>query len=78
MHLRIGNSWIRPSVNGSTVVIFLRIERNGTISESHIATQSGNGTFDLAALSAVRSASPLPPLPPRYLGPNLGIYLTFK
>ena len=78
MHLRIGNSWIRPSVNGSTVVIFLRIERNGTISESHIATPSGNGTFDRAALSAVRSASPLPPLPPRYLGPNLGIYLTFK
>jgi len=78
MHIRIGNAWIRPSVNGPTVVIFLRIERNGTISEARIATPSGNGTFDRAALSAVRSSSPLAPLPPRYVGNNLGIYLTFK
>lgn len=78
MHLLIGDRWIRPSVTGPKVVIFLRIERNGTISESRIATPSGNGTFDRAALSAVRSASPLPPLPPRYPGSSLGIEMTFK
>ena len=78
MHLRIGGNWIRPSMNGPTTVIFLRIERNGTISEARIHTPSGNGTFDRAALSAVRSSSPLAPLPPRYQGTSLGIYLTFK
>ncbi|HEX6101050.1 MAG TPA: TonB family protein [Thermoanaerobaculia bacterium] len=78
MHRRIGNAWIRPSVNGPTVVIFFRILRDGTIAEARIATPSGNPTFDRAALSAVRSASPLNPLPFAYSGKELGIYLTFR
>jgi periplasmic protein TonB len=78
MHRRIGNNWIRPTVSGATVVIFFRIRRDGTIVESRIATPSGNPTFDRAALSAIRSASPLNPLPFAYSGNELGIYLTFR
>lgn len=78
MHRRIGSNWIRPSVTGATVVIFLRIRRDGKIVESRVATPSGNPTFDRAALSAVRSASPLGPLPSAYSGTELGIYLTFR
>ena len=78
MHRRIGNAWIRPTVNGATVVIFFRILRDGTIAEARVATPSGNPTFDRAALSAVRSSSPLNPLPFAYSGTELGIYLTFR
>lgn len=78
MHRLIGDKWIRPSVNGPTVVIYLLIKRDGTIAEAKIATPSGNPTFDRAALSAVRSASPVNPLPFAYSGKELGIYLTFR
>ena len=78
MHRRIGNAWIRPSVTGATVIIFFRVLRDGTIIEAKVATPSGNPTFDRAALSAVRSSSPLNPLPFAYSGKELGIYLTFK
>ncbi len=78
MHRRIGNAWIRPSINGATVIIFFRVLRDGTITDAKVATPSGNPTFDRAALSAVRSSSPLNPLPFAYSGKELGIYLTFK
>jgi protein TonB len=79
MHRRIGDKWYRPTVTpGTTVVIFLRILRDGTIAEARVATSSGNTTFDRAALSAVRSSSPLNPLPFAFSGKELGIYLTFR
>ena len=79
MHKLIGNKWIRPTVaDGTAVVIFFRIRRDGTVVEARIATPSGNTTFDRAALSGVRSASPLPPLPFAYSGSELGIFLTFR
>lgn len=79
MHRRVGGNWIRPAVTpGTSVVIYFRILRDGTIVEARVATPSGNATFDRAALSAVRSASPLNPLPFAYSGKELGIYLTFR
>jgi TonB family protein len=80
MHRRIGGNWYRPTsvVPGTTVVVFLRILRDGTITEARVATPSGNPTFDRAALSAVRSSSPLNPLPFAYAGNQLGVYLTFR
>ncbi len=78
MHRNIGNKWVRPNMNGPTVVIYFRILRDGTIRDARVHTSSGNATFDRAALSAVRSASPLNPLPFAYSGTELGIYLTFR
>ena len=79
MHRRIGGNWFRPAVGpGTNVVIYFRILRDGTITETRVETSSGNPTFDRAALSAVRSSSPLNPLPFAYSGTYLGVYLTFK
>jgi TonB family protein len=79
MHRKIGNNWFRPQVSGgATVIIYFRILRDGTITEAKVETPSGNATFDRAALSAVRSASPLNPLPFAYSGNYLGVHLTFR
>jgi TonB family protein len=79
MHRRIGTNWFRPQVAAGTVVIvYFRILRDGTITEVKVETPSGNGTFDRAALSAVRSSSPLNPLPFAYDGTYLGVHLTFR
>ena len=79
MHRKIGSNWFRPQVApGATVVIYFRIERDGTISETKIETPSGNSTFDRQALSAVRSSSPLNRLPSAYAGNYLGVHLTFR
>ena len=79
MHRRIGANWFRPRVAaGAAAVIYFRILRDGTITESRVQTSSGNTTFDRAALSAVRSSSPLNPLPYGYSGTYLGVHLTFR
>jgi protein TonB len=79
MHRKIGSNWFRPQVApGATVIVYFRIERDGTISEAKVETPSGNGTFDRQALSAVRSSSPLNRLPPGYVGNYLGVHLTFR
>lgn len=79
MHRRIGMNWFRPQVPaGTATVVYFRIQRDGTIGEVKVETSSGNGTFDRAALSAVRSSSPLNPLPFAYDGTYLGVHLTFR
>jgi len=79
MQRRIGSNWFRPQVNtASGVIVYFRILRDGTIVESRVETSSGNPTFDRAALSAVRSSSPLNPLPFAYDGNYLGVHLTFR
>lgn len=80
MHKQIGLKWYRPATTppGTTVVIYFRIQRDGTITDADYAQKSGNSTFDRAALSAVRSASPLNPLPFAFSGTYLGVHLTFR
>lgn len=79
MQRRIGTNWFRPQVApGTSATISFRILRDGTIGEVRVETSSGNGTFDRAALSAVRSSSPMNPLPFAYNGTYLGVHLTFR
>ena len=79
MQRKIGSNWFRPAVPpGTAVIIYYRIQRDGKITDAEIQTRSGNSTFDRAALSAVRSASPLNPLPYAYSGSYLGVHLTFR
>jgi len=79
MHRKIGSNWFRPQVaGGATVIVYFRILRDGTITEAKVEKPSGNPTFDRAALSAVRSSSPLNPLPFGYSGTYLGVHLTFR
>ena len=79
MNRKVGGVWARPQVTpGTATIVYFKIQRDGRIVDAVIETPSGNGTFDRAALSAVRSASPLNPLPFGYSGPHLGVRLTFK
>jgi TonB family protein len=79
MQRRIGTNWFRPqAAGGIATVIYFRILRDGTIAEAKVDTPSGNPTFDRAALSAVRSSTPLNPLPFAYSGTYLGVRLTFR
>lgn len=79
MQRRISSNWFRPQIGGDlAVVIYFRIQRDGTITDVKPEVPSGNGTFDRQALSAVRSASPLNPLPFAYNGTYLGVHLTFR
>lgn len=79
MQRAITKNWFRPQGAGDlTVVIRFRILRDGTIVDADYLTRSGNPTFDRQALSAVRSSSPLSPLPYAYNGTYLGVNLTFR
>lgn len=79
MNRKIGGVWVRPSVPPGTVaIVSFRILRDGRIVDETIERSSGVGTFDRAALSAVRSASPLNALPFQYSGTFLGVKLAFK
>lgn len=79
MQRKIGDNWYRGTVApGTTAVIYFRILRDGTVTDAKITTPSNNPTFDRAALSAVRSSTPLNPLPFGYNGTFLGVHLTFR
>lgn len=71
--------WVRPPMgSGVEVMVHFRIGGDGEISDIDIRRSSGYSSFDLAALRAVRSASPLPPLPRGYDQDSLGVNLIFR
>jgi colicin import membrane protein len=67
---RIRSNWALPSLEsrGLKAVVALRIARDGAIERIELENGSGDERFDRSALSAVRAANPLPPLPGDYLG----------
>jgi len=79
MKTLIGSRWFRPQVGaGPTTTVHFVIDRDGTIRDAKIETESGNAAFDRAALRAVLESSPLPPLPFAYTGTYLGVHLNFR
>src|SRR5437660_2930999 len=79
MKTLIGQHWFRPQIApGAATTVKFVIDRDGTIRDAAIETESANGTFDRAALRAVIESSPLPPLPFGYSGTYLNVHLTFK
>jgi TonB family protein len=58
--------------------IYFKILKNGKIAEPTVEAPSGVAPFDQAALRAVVSTDPLPPLPDEYKGEWLGIHLEFE
>lgn len=76
----ISANWTRPSVDPEIkqALLFFRIQRDGTIAELKLVETSGSQLFDDAALRAVQSSSPLPPLPKSYAKDSLGIHLLVK
>lgn len=76
----ISANWTRPAVDPEIkqALLFFRITRDGTITELKLVETSGSKIFDDAALRAVQSSSPLPPLPKGYAKDSLGIHLLVK
>ncbi|HYS53515.1 MAG TPA: TonB family protein [Thermoanaerobaculia bacterium] len=79
MKTLIGSHFFRPAVaDSTTAIVYFVIDRDGTIRDTKVQTESGNGLYDRAALRAVLEASPLPPLPFGYSGTYLGVHLKFR
>jgi len=75
----IQRNWVRPLVgSGVEATVHYRIQRDGRIGEVRIASSSGINSFDLAALRAVQSSTPLPPLPRAFRESSLGVNLIFR
>lgn len=62
--------WVDPQLNKrrSTVVVNIKVARNGEIVASEIMASSGDRSYDRAVLAALTAAGPLPPLPASYYG----------
>ena len=77
--LRIREHWVRPPVDvGTEALVHFRILRDGTVVDAVIERSSGYTNFDLAALRAIQSASPLPPLPDSYDHESVGVRLIVR
>lgn len=75
---KIRQSWVRPPVEGIETLISFRVLRNGEVVAEEIRASSGSRAFDLAALRAVRNASPFPPLPASYREGELTVNLIVR
>lgn len=64
MHKQISGKWNPPPVNkDSEVVLKFTILKSGHVIDEQVAKSSGSKDVDESALTALRKASPLPPLP---------------
>jgi TonB family protein len=71
----IDAQWQRPNMGEVKAVIHFQIGKDGSISDLRVAESSGYNSFDFAALRAVQSAAPFPPLPRGYRNDSLGVNL---
>ena len=79
MLARLREHWVRPPLGGTVeAMIRFRILKDGTVVDVSIARSSGYNSFDLAALRAVQSASPLPQLPQTFDHKSLGVNLVVR
>jgi TonB family protein len=75
----IGSNWVRPPSSGAVeMMIHFTIQNDGSLTEIELVTSSGDDSFDLAGLRAVRLASPLPPLPRSFPHSSLGVNLIIR
>lgn len=59
-------------------VVYFRVHRDGTVSNTAIEQSSGLFIFDQAAERAVVQSSPMPPLPQDYRDSYLGVHFSFS
>lgn len=74
------NQWSSrmPSGGRLSAVIGFQIGGTGAVSGVKAERSSGNKLFDFAAMSAVESAAPFPPLPREYKQKTLAVHVEFK
>lgn len=78
---KISRNWRNPYRGEEESVlctIYFRILRDGTVSGPRLEKSSGISAYDRAALRAVISSSPLPPLPLDYAESHLTVHLDFE
>ncbi|MBN1567312.1 MAG: TonB C-terminal domain-containing protein [Acidobacteria bacterium] len=72
---RIKGNWFIPSnlqnFQGHTTIVFY-IDKDGRYTNARIVTKSGSNSFDNAALMAVITSDPFPPLPEGFPGNHIG------
>jgi TonB family protein len=79
MLAKISDNWTRPPVgSGVEAVLHFVIRRDGRITQLRVVNSSGLDSFDLAALRAVQTSSPLPPLPRAFRDETLGVNLIVR
>ena len=62
--MRMDESWQQPAIQGHmSCVVFIRIQRDGTISNVWFDRKSGDVVMDESVLSAVNTVHRLAPLP---------------
>lgn len=79
LQYRVERQW-QPPVTDSEVIssiVFFTISREGKLGKAILEKSSGNFSFDQAALRAVYSADPFPPLPPEAALTSLGVHFEF-
>jgi len=77
---RINENWFYPegfNRKGVSVIVSIRIGRNGELLENRVEKTSGNRQFDLSLLHAVKKSAPFPPLPVDFEGEFLETGLRF-
>jgi len=77
---RVKGNWMIPSnlrnSHGRTTVVFF-IGRDGKYTGAQVVRSSGNTSLDLAALNAVLTSNPFPPLPQGFPGSQVGAKFVF-
>lgn len=77
---KVQEQWIYPEGFGAdkvSIIISIRIGRNGRLMDSWVEKSSGNSRFDESLINAVRKASPFPALPQDFQGTYLETGLRF-
>jgi protein TonB len=76
---RLSSNWYRPPAPpGTACAVRFTVAKSGRILQAEVERPSGVAAFDRAALRAVLSSNPLPPLPFEYNEDKLGIHLKFE
>lgn len=62
--------WMDPQLEKrlSSIIVNVRVARNGEIIDSMVLASSGDRRYDRAVLAALAAANPLPPLPDHFQG----------
>ena len=77
---KVGALWRRPPADpkrGAKAVVITTISRDGKGTPPALHMKSGNDAWDAAAMAAVKSGSPFPPLPASYAQPGVEVHFHF-
>jgi TonB family protein len=77
---KVASLWKRPPADpkrGSKAVVITTIAKDGKGTPPMLHMKSGSDAWDAAAMLAVKTASPFPPLPASYAQPGVEVHFHF-